>query len=55
MTMGVSLFLPREPRFEPKLVLFIMDDDDFIVARDFEVDLPEFEHREEWFRLTSPQ
>lgn len=47
--MGVELFLPRAPVARPGLVLFAADDSIAIVARDFEVELPEFEHRPEWF------
>ena len=31
-------------------VLFLIDSDNYIVAKDFEVDVPEFEHRPEWFQ-----
>ena len=47
--MGVELFLPRAPVARPGLVLFAADESIAIVARDFEVELPEFEHRPEWF------
>lgn len=47
--MGVELFLPRAPIARPGVVLFTADDSIAIVARDFEVELPEFEHRAEWF------
>jgi hypothetical protein len=32
----------------------VMDGDDFIVAEDFLLELPEFEHRPEWFVPFAP-
>lgn len=31
-------------------VLFLIDRDDYIIARNFEVDVPEFVHKPEWFQ-----
>lgn len=31
-------------------VLFLIDGHDYIIADDFEVDVPEFLHKPEWFR-----
>jgi hypothetical protein len=30
-------------------VLFLIDDDDYIVADDFEIEVPDFEHLDAWF------
>ncbi|MCE9573297.1 MAG: hypothetical protein K8W52_09080 [Deltaproteobacteria bacterium] len=45
---GVALFCPREPEPRAPLVLFAVDRL-AIIARDFTVDVPAFEHRPEWF------
>jgi putative ABC transport system substrate-binding protein len=34
-----------------RTVVFLLDDDDYIIAEDFDVDVPEFEHDVAWFRL----
>jgi hypothetical protein len=47
--MGVRLFLPREPQERTRPILFLIDGEDYIIARDFEIELPQFEHRPEWF------
>jgi hypothetical protein len=41
--------LPYEQATPPKLTAFVMDGDDYIVAEDFVLDVPDFEHRPEWF------
>lgn len=46
---GIAFSAPFEPKERQKPVLFLIDDDDYIIAMDFEIDLPEFEHRPEWF------
>ena len=46
---GVRLHVTRTPEHRPVPVVFLMDGDDFIVATDFELDVPKFEHRPEWF------
>lgn len=45
----VRLHLPRAPQKRDTLVTLVLDDDDYIIAQDFELDVPEFEHRPEWF------
>ncbi len=40
--------MPPEPTRLP--VLFLIDGEDYIVAVDFEVDVPEFVHKPEWFQ-----
>jgi hypothetical protein len=44
---GIPTYAPCEPQEKPPPVLFALGDD-YIVADDFEVDMPEFEHRPEW-------
>ena len=45
--MNVAVLLHAQPTL-PKLTAFLMDDD-YIVAEDFVLDVPDFEHRPEWF------
>ncbi len=45
----VRYFLPFEPKPTPMPVLFLIDGEDYIIADDFEVDVPEFQHKPEWF------
>lgn len=47
--MGVDVFTPREPAARISPVMLTVDDNVLVVARDFFVDVPEFEHRPEWF------
>lgn len=37
------------PAAQPLPIAFVIDDEDWIIAADFDVDFPEFEHRPEWF------
>lgn len=46
--------LPHATPTPPKLTAFVMDGDDYIVAEDFVLDVPDFEHRSEWFAQTPP-
>jgi hypothetical protein len=46
----IPVFSPGRPRQPAAAVVFLIDDDDYIIARDFEVDVPEFSHDSEWFR-----
>jgi hypothetical protein len=48
--LGVPVFSPGEPTVPAPAVVFLIDDDDYIIARDFEVDVPEFLHKGEWFQ-----
>jgi hypothetical protein len=48
----VRLHLARSPVKRNLPVVLLMDGDDYIVADDFEVDVPDFEHRPEWFAPT---
>jgi hypothetical protein len=47
--LGVRLHLPRRPVQRQTPVVLLMDGDDYIIADDFELEVPEFEHRSEWF------
>ncbi len=47
---GVRYFLPNAPKLTSVPVLFLIDGEDYIVADDFEVDVPEFIHSPEWFQ-----
>lgn len=51
--MGVPIFAPREPEPRPGPVVLLLDNDDYLVADDFEVEVPEWEHRDEWFESPS--
>jgi hypothetical protein len=46
--------LPHTKPTPRKLTAFVMNGDDFIVAEDFLLELPEFEHRPEWFVPFAP-
>ena len=48
--MGVATFVSREPSAGPDLVRLEIGDSIVIVAEDFILDVPEFEHRPEWFQ-----
>lgn len=47
--LGVGYHRTYAPKEGPLPVAFVIDDDNWIVAEDFDVDFPEFEHRAEWF------
>jgi hypothetical protein len=48
--MGARIFVDsREPVPREVPVLFLIDDDDYIVADDFEIEVPDFEHLDAWF------
>jgi hypothetical protein len=42
--LGVPVFRPDHFNVPPPAILFLLDGDDYIIARDFEVDVPEFVH-----------
>jgi hypothetical protein len=46
---GIEIYIAREPDLKEVPILFTADGEDYLIAEDFEVDIPEFEHREEWF------
>jgi hypothetical protein len=46
---GIDLFVSGTPRPRPLPLLLLLDEEDYIIAEDFKVDLPDFEHRDEWF------
>ena len=46
----VSYFAPYVPELTELPVLFLIHENDYIIADDFEVDVPEFVHKPEWFR-----
>jgi hypothetical protein len=48
--LGVPVFSPATPELPRPAVVFLIDDDDYIVAADFEVDVPEFIHDPKWFQ-----
>ena len=48
---GIRYFIPFEPKPTQMPVLFITEKDNYIIADDFELDVPEFIHKPEWFRL----
>jgi hypothetical protein len=48
--LGVPVSSPGSPRTPDPAVVFLIDDDDYIIAEDFEVDVPEFVHEPEWFQ-----
>ena len=47
--LGIPTFLPHQPVVEGGLQVLVLDGCDYLVAEDFLIDLPEFEHRPEWF------
>ena len=46
----IRYFTPFQPAPPAELVVFLIDIDDYIIAYDFEVDVPEFVHKPEWFQ-----
>jgi len=48
--LGVGTFISPRPEAKAMPVLFLIDDSDYIIAEDFDIDVPEFEHRPEWFK-----
>ena len=50
LAMGARIFTSEHPiADEEPPVLFLIDDHDHIVADDFELDVPDFEHDDSWF------
>lgn len=47
---GISYFAAFQPKPTQLPVAFLIDDDDYIIADDFEIDVPEFAHKPEWFQ-----
>lgn len=47
---GINHFIPFEPETVEVPVLFLIDGEDYIVAEDFEIEVPEFVHKPEWFQ-----
>ena len=47
---GIRYFIASEPKPSNTPVLFLINGEDYIVAEDFEVDVPEFVHKPEWFQ-----
>jgi hypothetical protein len=52
--LGVPVLSAGSPRSSASGVVFLIDADDYIIARDFEVDVPEFVHEAEWFQPDAP-
>ncbi len=48
--LGVATFISPRPEAKAMPVLFLIDGYDYIIADDFEIDVPEFKHRPEWFK-----
>ena len=46
----IRYFVPAEPKAIELPVLFLIDGDDYIIAEDFEIEVPEFVHKPEWFQ-----
>ena len=47
---SIGYFVASEPKATKPLVVFLIDSDDYIIAEDFEIDVPEFVHKPEWFQ-----
>jgi hypothetical protein len=47
--LDVPVFSPGPPATPKAAVVFLFGEGDYIVADDFEVDVPPFVHRPEWF------
>ncbi|MGI4787474.1 MAG: hypothetical protein ACRYFS_01345 [Janthinobacterium lividum] len=43
-------YAASEPEATEMPVVFLIDADDYIIANDFEIDVPEFVHKPEWFQ-----
>lgn len=57
LRMGVALFSAPDPEPTRAPVALFVDDELVVIANDFFVEVPDFEHRPEWFKpvgLTSP-
>ena len=50
---NIRYFVAFEPKPKKLPVVFLIDGDDYIVADDFEVDVPDFIHKPEWFEPPS--
>jgi hypothetical protein len=46
----VPVFAPRTPSVPRPATVFVLDEGDYIIADDFEVDVPEFTHDPSWFK-----
>jgi hypothetical protein len=46
----VPIFAPRTPTTPGPATVFLLDDGDYIIADDFEVEVPEFTHDPSWFQ-----
>lgn len=53
--MQVPVYAPRLASDPPELVLLLLDGREQVIAEDFVVDVPEFEHRPSWFRPVSSE
>lgn len=51
--MNVRLFIASEPKARPSPIALSIDDGVVMVAKDFFLEVPEFEHRPKWFRPAS--
>ena len=47
--MKVPVFIKRQPKPKKMPILFLIDDEDYIIADDFFLEVPEFQHLAEWF------
>ncbi|HET7232869.1 MAG TPA: hypothetical protein VFJ16_22860 [Longimicrobium sp.] len=52
--LGVQVFAPEPRGTVPRASVFLMDGEDYIVADDFEVFVPEFTHDAAWFTPQAP-
>ena len=48
--LGIPVFSPGLPQPPAPAVVLWIDSDDYIIAEDFEVDVPEFVHDDAWFQ-----
>jgi hypothetical protein len=48
--LAVPVFSPRSPKAPKPAVVFLIAEDDYIIAENFEVDVPEFTHDPDWFQ-----
>jgi hypothetical protein len=47
--LGVPVHSPHTPKEPEAASVFLLDEGDYIIADDFEVDVPEFTHDPAWF------
>lgn len=47
--LGIPFASPRKPSAPDRAAVLLLDDTDYIIAQEFEVQVPDFVHLDEWF------